>query len=367
MRTRVFLVVLAATLAAFQAVSTASAARRDRQAPTVSLTSPAAQATLSGTVSLTASASDNVSVSRVDFYAGTAKVGSDTAAPYQASWSTTSVASGSYQLKATAVDSSGNQTSSSVPVTVSNAVATPVPNPPVSTPTALLSDGFDNPISHNLITNEFTYWNPGYPGTVVSPVWEMTSGSFFSSGGYGWSGVPDACDPDIYSQNCTNSAVFRLTSKQANFGNVAVNVKLRVNGLSSTSSTPPVDWDGIHLFLRYQSETSLYYASVARRDGRIVIKKKCTGGSSNGGTYYELGSEIPGHAIPTGSWVDVGASIATNAGGTVTIRLYRGGALLDQATDTGVGCAPITAPGKVGVRGDNADFNLVDFTVTAAS
>jgi hypothetical protein len=64
--------------------------------------------------------------------------------------------------------------------------------------------------------------------------------------------------------------------------------------------------------------------------------------------------------------MNVGASIVTNAGGSVTIRLYRGGVLLDEATDTGLGCAPITGPGKVGVRGDNADFVIDDFVVAPA-
>ena len=39
--------------------------------------------------------------------------------------------------------------------------------------------------------------------------------------------------------------------------------------------------------------------------------------------------------------------------------------VVDQATDGGVGCATITAPGAVGVRGDNANFNLENFLVEA--
>jgi hypothetical protein len=96
-----------------------------------------------------------------------------------------------------------------------------------------------------------------------------------------------------------------------------------------------------------------------------VVKKKCPGGPSNGGIYYDLGSYVPGYGIPLGAWRRVGASIVTNANGSVTIRIFINGVVVDQATDGGVGCATITAPGAVGVRGDNANFNLENFLVEA--
>jgi hypothetical protein len=51
----------------------------------------------------------------------------------------------------------------------------------------------------------------------------------------------------------------------------------------------------------------------------------------------------------------------------VTISANRDGVLVDRATDTGVGCAPIIAPGAVGLRGDNADFQFRNFVVTRAA
>src|SRR3954470_3231110 len=179
---------------------------------------------------------------------------------------------------------------------------------------ALFSDGFGTANGPNgLITNEFTYWNAAYPGVVTSSLWELTSGSFFSSGGLGWSGKADACAPDIYSRTCTNSAIFRLTTRRSTLGDVVVGTDLRINSLASTTSTPAVAWDGIHIFLRSQTEYSLYYASVARRDGTVVIKKKCPGGPSNGGTYYDLSPYVGGHPIAFGTWTHVRASVVTNA------------------------------------------------------
>jgi hypothetical protein len=76
---------------------------------------------LTGVTTLTATASDNVAVARVDFYYGTTLIGTDTVAPYTATWNTTAVANGTYMLKAVAVDSSNNTTDSSlVSVTVTN-------------------------------------------------------------------------------------------------------------------------------------------------------------------------------------------------------------------------------------------------------
>src|SRR5205085_1996241 len=74
-------------------------------APTVSVTSPAANATFTApatvTVSATAADSDGT-VARVDFYQGATLIGSSSSAPYTATWS--SVAAGTYSLTARAID-----------------------------------------------------------------------------------------------------------------------------------------------------------------------------------------------------------------------------------------------------------------------
>ena len=98
----------------------------DSTPPTVSLTAPAGGASVSGTVQLTATASDNVGVVGVQFKQGTTNIGAeDTSAPYAVSWNTTTVANGSYDLTAVARDAGNNTTTSTiVTVTVSNADTT---------------------------------------------------------------------------------------------------------------------------------------------------------------------------------------------------------------------------------------------------
>ncbi|HYI02070.1 S8 family serine peptidase, partial [Hyalangium sp.] len=93
----------------------------DTTRPTTALTAPSAGATLSGTVTVSASASDNVGVTRVEFYAGSTLIGADTSTPYSISWTTSTVANGSHALTSRAYDAAGNVgTSSAVSVTVSN-------------------------------------------------------------------------------------------------------------------------------------------------------------------------------------------------------------------------------------------------------
>ncbi len=101
----------------------ASAGGTDTTPPTVAIASPAAGATVSGTVTVSADASDNVGVARVAFTLDGSPLGSAlTAAPYSLSWDTTSAVGGSHTLVATALDGAGNTaTSTPVAVNVANA------------------------------------------------------------------------------------------------------------------------------------------------------------------------------------------------------------------------------------------------------
>jgi hypothetical protein len=106
----------------------------DAVPPTVSLTAPSAGATIIGTTTVTATASDNVGVAGVQFKLDGANLGSeDTSSPYSISWNSTLTSNGSHTLTAVARDTGGNTTTSS-------AVTLNVNNPPDNTaPTVSLS------------------------------------------------------------------------------------------------------------------------------------------------------------------------------------------------------------------------------------
>ena len=78
--------------------------------------------TLSGIVTVSANASDNVGVAGVQFYLDGALLGTeDTTAPYSVSWNTTTATNASHTLLARARDAAGNITNSApLTVTVSN-------------------------------------------------------------------------------------------------------------------------------------------------------------------------------------------------------------------------------------------------------
>ena len=86
--------------------------QQDASAPQASWTSPAPSAIVRGTISLQAQASDDVGVTRVEFYVNGALQGTDTTAPYAINWNTTSVADGSYSLQAKAFDAAAKSGSS---------------------------------------------------------------------------------------------------------------------------------------------------------------------------------------------------------------------------------------------------------------
>jgi len=95
----------------------------DTTPPTVSVTSPASGATVSGTITVSATASDNVGVVGVQFQVDSINTGAEvTVAPCTLALDTTKLSNGSHSLAAVARDAAGNHTTSSaVLITVSNA------------------------------------------------------------------------------------------------------------------------------------------------------------------------------------------------------------------------------------------------------
>jgi subtilisin-like proprotein convertase family protein len=89
--------------------------------PTVSFTAPAAGATVSGTITVSASAADaDGTVASVRFNLPDGSVVTDTTAPYSTTWNTATVADGARTLSVTATDNAGATASASRSVTVTN-------------------------------------------------------------------------------------------------------------------------------------------------------------------------------------------------------------------------------------------------------
>ena len=104
----------------------------DTRRPTVVITAPASGTAVSGTITVSASASDNRGVVGVQFkYNGINLGAEDTTAPYSVSANTITIPNGAYTFTAVARDAAGNRTTSApVTVTVANA-----PPPDTASPT----------------------------------------------------------------------------------------------------------------------------------------------------------------------------------------------------------------------------------------
>ncbi len=100
----------------------------DTTPPTASITNPTSNQTVSGTVPVAATATDNCAVASVQFFLDGNPLGNPvTSAPYAVSWDTTTASAGAHVLSARATDTSGSiGNSANVNVTVQN------PAPPMT-------------------------------------------------------------------------------------------------------------------------------------------------------------------------------------------------------------------------------------------
>ncbi len=118
----------------------------DTTPPTVSITAPNDGATVSGTVTITASASDNVGVTKVACKIDDGSWTDDTSSPYSWSWDTTSYSDGSHTITCRAYDAAGNTADDSITVTVDNSGA-----PPTEETWGITSSSFTSSSSHTVI------------------------------------------------------------------------------------------------------------------------------------------------------------------------------------------------------------------------
>jgi hypothetical protein len=288
----------------------------------------------------------------------------------------TEVPAGDHTFAVRARDRYGNQ--DSTPATTSwtvtelgtdepTAPADEIPLPPAeetpapTDPNVLLFDDFNG--SNGVITNHYAFWSDD-KSAFTDDVWEMESGCALRRDNMLWTGVPTSNLPNRDCSNGSGSEVFRLWTKKS-FTNVNVTFSLRNNGFVSGAEGER-SWDGIKIWLRRQGGTGsvgLYTAEVNRRQGNLMIQKKCAGSDE----YHILEQGRPDGSAPSfGDWEKVGGSIVNQPDGSVKITLMRHGQTVLEATDDGVGCAPYRTAGRVGIRGDYANFNADDFLVVPA-
>jgi uncharacterized repeat protein (TIGR01451 family) len=161
----------------------------DTTAPTVTMTAPAQSATVTGSITVSANASDDVGVAGVQFQLDGQALGSErTAPPYSVTWNSATTSNGPHVLTAVARDASGNSSQAVTNVTVSNTS---------QTPNGLVAAyGFNE--GSGVQTTDAS--GQGHTGTISSATW-TAAGKFGSAlsfnGTSAWVTVADAASLDL--------------------------------------------------------------------------------------------------------------------------------------------------------------------------
>ena len=360
----------------------------DTTAPSSSLTGPVDGATISGAITVTASASDNVGVVGVQFLLDGAALGAeDTTAPYSVSWNTIG-ADGPHTLAARARDAAGNiTTSTAINVSVNNADATP-PVTAVTSPangasvlgtitlTASASDNIgvvgvqflldgvalgseDTTSPYSISWNTATATNGAHTisarardaagNTAVSAVVNLTvsNGSTGLIAAYGFEegGGTTTADSSGRGHTGTVSGVTWVTTgrfgKALSFDGVndLVNVA-DSNALDLTSAMTLEAW------IRPTSATDYRSVVIKERSGGLVYSMYSSSDTPPPSGWVRIGTADysvngPG-AIPTNTWTHIAV---TFGGGS--LRLYVNGTLVTTVSRTG-SIATSTSPLRIG-------------------
>jgi len=257
----------------------------DTVPPTVSITSPAAGATVSGTaVILSASASDNVAVASVQFKVDSVSTGSPvTTAPYTSAINTTTLSNGNHTLTAVATDTSGNTaTSAAVTVQVNNTA--PDTTPPTVSMTA--------PANGATVSSTVTVSANASDNVAVASVqFQLDNVNV---------GTADTASPYTYSWDTTKSTngthtLRAIATDTSNNSTTSASVTVTVN--NAVDTTPPTVPTGLAAVAASSSQINLNW--TASTDNVGVTGYKVFRGGAQVGT------------SPTNAYSDTGLTAST--------------------------------------------------------
>lgn len=311
--------------------------QNDTTLPTASITAPTNGATVSGTTTITANATDNDAIDRVEFYrGGTTLLGSDSVAPYTYSWNTTSLADGAQSLTVRVYDLSGNvRTSTAVSVTVNN---TPAVNANITSFTATPST----------ITN-------GQSSTLA---WNVSAGTGCSiNQGVGSVGLSGS-----QSVSPTTTTTYTLTCNGTGGGSSATaNATVTVNpapvnaNITSFAATPSTITNGQNSTLAWSVAVGTG-CSINQSVGSVGTSGSQSVGPTTTTTYtltcsgLNGGSSATANATVTVNPAPVAASISSFTATPATITVGQG-TTLAWSVAAGTGCTVNQGVGAVNATG----------------
>ncbi len=226
----------------------------DTQAPTVSITAPANNATVRGTITISATAADNIGVTRVLFYVNGILDYTDTSAPFSYSADTATKANGSYTLTARAYDAAGNNSlSSPVTIIVNNTLTTTYEINLAETGTRTVHSPWDT----------WALWVPVPVTSADADPAIIKFVAMFNATG----GMLDFPENELYDEDSSGNPVYhfeRLTTKldtvlAAGFKPYIVlsyspvllaSDPTAISGDFGTNTSPPKDWNKYYNFIK---------------------------------------------------------------------------------------------------------------------
>jgi len=278
----------------------------DTVPPTISVISPIANTTLSGTTNITANASDNVAVASVQFKVDNANTGAPvTSAPYTYSLNTNSLSNGNHIFTAVATDTSGNSSiSAGVPVKVNNsapdttppvvAIISPANNATVSgtvTITATATDP-DSPVS--FVQFQVDGVNTGAQRTVAPYTLSLDT-TKFSSGSHTLTAI--AQDPAGNQATSTSVAINvalpapAITSLNPTSGAVGTSVIVTGANFGAAQGASAIAFNGTTATPTAWSATSIVASVPAgATTGNVVVT---VGGQASNGVNFTVTSASP--------------------------------------------------------------------------
>ena len=276
----------------------------DSTPPTVAIITPSQGATVTGSISVAANASDDVAVAGVQFQLDGQALGAErTSTPYSVTWNTTTASNATHTLTAVARDTTGNSAQASVDVTVSNTG---------QNPSGLVAAfGFNE--GSGVQTHDAS--GQGNTGTISSATW-TTAGKYGNAlsfnGTSAWVTVADAASLDLTNGmtieawvNPTSNAGWRTIVLKEKYGGLAYSLYSANGsarpagyvyttsevGLAGTAALPLNTW--AHLAVTFDGTTMRMFVNGVQVSTRaltesIVVSDQPLriGGNALVGEYY---------------------------------------------------------------------------------
>src|SRR5437764_14838657 len=238
--------------------------KTDNTPPTITITSPGNAASVSGTIDVLATATDNVGVKSVALSVDGATVATSTTSPFTNSWNSGTAVNGTHTLTVTASDAAGNKSSSSIQVNVNNGSTADVTSPTASFSAPANNSAFDPNVG--VTVNVSGSDNVGVTSISLSVDGTVVGTNNSSSGSFSWN-TGSASGPHTLTAKAYDAA--------GNQGSTSITVTVNTivlppSSLPSSASIamPPVQYQGsesacVTLALLYARDAEQYYKTGA--------------------------------------------------------------------------------------------------------